>query len=772
MSQVTSNTRELNLIKRRVFIYLGRWPYFVVALLLSLTYTFFSLKYTPRTYQVGSSLKIKKSNQNLEANTLFMRGGAGFNWRQKPIHMDVIQSYPIVYKTVQRLGFDIAYYKEFGWKRREVYDKEVISVKRITPINSSVFGSELLVRFKSINRFELTFNEELKEYNTQDTINLNGFKFRILSGEKTALDTDYYIRFSDAGRLAYPYKNRLRVAQTEGMDNSMHLTMSTTLPNKTIDFLDTLVAVYIESNLEEKSQAANNTIQFIDEEIKKITDSLRVREGRLISFKESDKSLVMTTQNEKLLSDYSQLEKQKSELLVYSKYIDYVADKLNSNDFNSLTNPAVFGIENALISDMIKAIIELNLAITDYEKDGLTKSSKYQGFVEERLAIVANLKLSLKDYRTKNDILLKDIDSRLDLLDNLASAMPVSQQKLVNLQRLLKLNENLYVFLLEKKANYEIRKAATTPDVEIYEPPMLKSFAPISPKKTIAYISSIFVALFFPFMFFIIKDFFSNKIKSLDDIQRNTTIPVLGMVPHKKDTSNIAEFENLSPKSQLAEAFRSIRSNLSFMSRTKSDTKTYLISSSTSGEGKTFCSINLAKIHAIAGKRTVLVDLDLRKPKVHLYLGVDNSIGMAHYYSNSNSINEVIRKTPIENLDIITTGNIPPNPSELLMSDMTKELIENLQENYDIIILDSPPVGLVTDSSVVAKYSDVSIFVTRYNYTQIDFIDKLNEWRDTGTFENVSVILNDVVQSRTYGYGNGYGYGYGYGNGYYSDDKS
>ena len=234
----------------------------------------------------------------------------------------------------------------------------------------------------------------------------------------------------------------------------------------------------------------------------------------------------------------------------------------------------------------------------------------------------------------------------------------------------------------------------------------------------------------------------------------------------------MAVFEK--PKSALSESFRAIRSSLQFLYKKQqlNGTKTLMLTSSISGEGKTFCSINIATVFALSEKKTVIVGLDLRKPRLYDDFEFDNSVGAVNYLIGQKSLEEIVQKTQIPYLDVITSGPIPPNPSELIMSESMKELIDELKLKYDYIILDTPPVGLVTDAIELAIFADVTLYVARQNYTKKEMINLLNIRTQRGELNNVSLVFNGFENKAKYGYGNSYGYGYGnYSNGYHEEDK-
>jgi capsular exopolysaccharide synthesis family protein len=291
---------------------------------------------------------------------------------------------------------------------------------------------------------------------------------------------------------------------------------------------------------------------------------------------------------------------------------------------------------------------------------------------------------------------------------------------------------------------------------------------------------ALFLGLLIPLLFVFGIFFINNSIQNTEDINKLTQIPLIGVVGLSKDDTDLAVFNK--PKSALSESFRAIRSSLQFLYKKQEidGAKTLMITSSVSGEGKTFCSLNIATVFALSEKKTVIIGLDLRKPKLFDEFNLTNEVGIVNYLIKQKNVDEIINHTHIPFLDVIISGPIPPNPAEMIMSDRMKDLIDELKQKYDYIILDTPPVGIVSDALELAQYSDVVLYIVRQNFTKKEMITSLNNRVKRGELNNTSIILNGFENKAKYGAGYGYGYGYGYGsgygnktysNGYHDDDK-
>jgi tyrosine-protein kinase Etk/Wzc len=342
----------------------------------------------------------------------------------------------------------------------------------------------------------------------------------------------------------------------------------------------------------------------------------------------------------------------------------------------------------------------------------------------------------------------------------------------LEIERRFNVVNGIYSFLLQKRSEASIVSASNVANSEVVDPAVAPA-NPFFPNYQLNYLVGGALGLIIPFLFIVIRELTFNRIETRGQLERITSIPIIGVIGHNEQSSNLAIMDK--PKSIIAETFRSLRSNLQYFS-TEKELQTILVTSGSSGEGKSFCSINLASIMAISGKKTILLGLDLRKPKLYDDFGLTNDLGVSNYLGGFVEMKDIIIHSDYNNLDLIFSGPVPPNPAELLMGTKMDALMSFLKETYDIIIIDTPPIGVVSDTFGLLKYSDINLYLVRHLYTEQDAIKPLNDYRERGMVQNIAIILNDF-KSRTgygYGYNYGYGYGYGYGNkyggGYYDEN--
>jgi capsular exopolysaccharide synthesis family protein len=343
-------------------------------------------------------------------------------------------------------------------------------------------------------------------------------------------------------------------------------------------------------------------------------------------------------------------------------------------------------------------------------------------------------------------------------------SLPETEQNLIRIERQFTLSENLYTYLQEKRAEAAITKASNTVNNKIIEP--ATGGFKITPKPLQNYTVAFLIGILFPLILIFLKEIFRTKIEDLKFLERRLRIPILSTILLNRTDNNLVVLNQ--GKSGISEGFRSLRANLKYVLQ-RDDKITIMVTSTISGEGKTFCAVNLASVYSLTGKKTVLLGCDMRKPKIFGDFQIENKKGLSTFLSGeSNDWKEVISPSGYENLDILVAGPTPPNPAELLLSVRFTALVEELKKEYDVIIMDTPPVGLVSETLDLLNHVDLTLFVFRQNYSQRTFIDSLNTLKGTKNLKSIYAVFNGVDMTKV---NSGYGYSYGYGYGYYEDYK-
>lgn len=637
-------------------------------------------------------------------------------------------------------------------------------------------NSGSLIKYSS-NSYETTSVEPVtfvKKYKVGEQVALPFLNWKLQINDNPGFykGKEYFVKFNDFDSTVSNYK-RISIDSDKGGGSILTLGMQGANKARMVEYLNSTVKMLIKMQLDGKNQFANNTIAFIDSTLVAMEHQLKETGNELKSFRKDKNIYNIEDGGVKVSNKIMDFDVEKDQVIRKISYYNSLKTYLNnSTDYSKLPAPSVAGIEDPNIVTNVSKLIMFSTQRS--EMAYAVKSDKiFKDFDNQMQAVKSVL---LENVSSAKALLLNDlslVNTKINQAESTVKRLPEEQQELLKIKRKYDLNDNIYTEFLQKRNEAEIVKASNLSDIHFIDPAKDIGEGLIGPKTSINYILALFLGILIPLLFVLGIFFLNNSIQNIEDIIKLTAIPVIGVIGVNKDDVKLAVFDK--PKSALSEAFRGIRSSLQFLYKRQqvSGSKTLMVTSSISGEGKTFCSINIATVFALSEKKTVIVGLDLRKPKLadEFNLG-NNQLGVVSYLIKQNTLDEIVNKTQITNLDVILSGPIPPNPSELILSDSMRELIEELKKKYDYIILDTPPVGLVSDALELVQYADVTLYIVRQNYTKKDMITLLNNRIERGEISNASIILNSYENKAKYGSTYGYGYGYGaYANGYHDEDK-
>ncbi len=471
----------------------------------------------------------------------------------------------------------------------------------------------------------------------------------------------------------------------------------------------------------------------------------------------------LSFQGQQIFEKLSDLETEKANLQQQRRYYAYLKNYLdNTTDVSDLLSPSSMNVVDPILTNLITQLITFHSERVRLVKNITNTQNLYLADINLKIEnILKTIRENVNNTVNTLSVSLNEINYRISSLSSQISQMPKTELQLKGIERKFKLNDAIYTFLLQKRSEAQIARASSMPDYEIIDPARISVTGLVSPKKNLNYIIALFLGLFLPTAVIMLRDFLNNKITDPEEIEFATKFPIIGKVFHSfRRTSMVV---NDYPNSSVTESFRGIRTNFEFFSD-GGRKQVLLVTSATSGEGKTFCSINLATVFALNGHRTVLLEFDLRRPKIHTEFGSSNMIGINSYLIDKAVIEDIIMPTHIENLDLISAGPAAPNPAELISSERTGEFIDRLKEMYDYIIIDSAPAGIIAETFILMKHTDINIFVVRMNKTVKDAFLNTSKAFENNRFSNVSVLINDINIKRE-------SYKYGYDNKYYSDDR-
>jgi len=758
-------------IKKYIFLVLSRWYLFAISLTIAYAYAYVKNMQTIPQYAVSTSIMVKDESGSGPESIL---GNFNVLNTNKNIQNEigVLKSYNISNRALRKLDFEVSYYSVGKFRNTEIYKSSPFIIVMDSAVQQPYY---VPLQLRILSDKEVVIESE--DLKIQRTIRFGelfeeaGFRFyvelRTANNFKQEFTTGVYeFYLNNLHNLTNSYMTRLQVDPYADSPSILWLWIVGENPQKEVDYLNKVVEVYMNVSLEEKNQTAVRTMQFIDDQLEGIMDSLRVIEDDIQGFRQQYD--IRPTGSGGANDTYRQLEMfeaQRSIKIINVKYYDYLTKELElGSDFTEIILPNILGVSDPILEANIQQIVSL------YEDRKLKAFGVRQDVpvlqeIDYKIDLAKRtLKLHIQNIKGIANEGLAVINNKIEELNQKINELPYTERQMLNMEREYKFNDNIYSFLLQKRTEAGITRFSNRPDAKIIDEANAANAVSRTANPAGTRNKMLMIGTLIPLIFIALREFMNNKINDKSDIENNTQIPILGTISNNNKKTNLPTFDK--PKSPISESFRALRTNLQYLLVEKTQ-KVIALTSTVSGEGKTFCAMNLASIIAMSDKKTLLVGLDLRKPKIHLEFDMENNdIGMSTYLIKKNTFTEIIKKTRIPNLDIAFSGPIPPNPAELIETDRMRAFLEEAKTVYDFVIIDTPPVAIVTDALLLGPHVDAFLYNIRQNYTVKGALKLLNELSKANNLKNLSIIVNDVKVARQYGYRYGYGYGYGAGYGY------
>ena len=701
-------------------------------------------------------------------------------------------------KVVLYLQYYLSYQKQGKYHLEDVYGNTPFNLrlkdtfgqlynKRITVTDLGNYQFEFKIPFKGGNTKIFNYHskeiqnvpapesEFVKIYKVGDTIDEPFLRAVI---DSTAISPKegnvYFLTLGNFNSTVKRYQG-INIVQTPRGSSILELRKSGTNKARLVDYLNASVKVRIKDQLDRKNLFATKTIKFIDSSLAVGNAELNDALTELSTFKNNNLDVSLDGAAQKITERLQQYDNQKKSLEDQLTYYDRLENYLRTRtDYTDVPAPSVEGIKEGSIGIGVAKIVSLSV-----ERSNLRYSAKENNpiFAELDRNIDAEKAVLLENIRSSKSILQDQANSvarEIYQAETELRRFPKEEQQLSEIERRFTLSQAAVNLYKSKRSEANIIKASNVSDIVFIDEAKDVGGGQIGPNNKLNNMIALILGGLIPATLVFLLVFFNTKIGNLEEVKKLSNIPVLGVIGKSNHNNSLVVRDH--PRSSIAEAFRGLRSSLQFIYKKQNvvGAKTVLVTSSVSGEGKTFTSINLASVFALSEKKTVLVGLDLRKPKIFDDFEITNDFGVVNYLIGQSTLDEIKQPSGIQYLDIILSGPIPPNPSEMIISDRMKEFMDELKSTYDYVILDTPPLGLVSDAFELMPYADASLYMIRQGYTKKGMLRMITEKYKTNEIENVSFILNYFKAKGAYGYDYGYGYGYGYGaygNGYHEKIK-
>ncbi len=761
-------------IKKIARLVWRHWYLFALSIPLFLAGVYLYHRYTLPVYKGTVTMLFKSESEKMMQDINLMEGfGLSAEVRNIENQSFIIRSQKTIREVIDRLDFRVSYFADGRFKDTELYQSApfVIEIEESSPQILSVplyisilddgnlkvsanAESGILHRFdtgRNVGRaVPFAFEETVKP---GELIQHPNFSFRI--SPRRGLSSgqgEYFVQFHSHDQLTARYRSRVSVSNYREGSSIVFIGSTGHNPHKIIAFLDVLSEVIVETNLERKNDMASRSLDFIQRQLKNVADTLNETQKQLMDFRKENRFMVPSEFASRLAEQFIEKEKDLRLLEIKYDFFKQLKQRLETGDMKEDYLLSAFAHDNAgVVNELVGKYMDVLSELKSVENTAGT-SNPYYRQLDQELKIVSETMIQAIDKRMESIIVQQgEIRQQIGALSARMNNLPELEKEYLELERAFKLNDAIYTFLLQKNSETQIAKASNIPDNEILDQASISGV--VSPDKKGNYGKAFLLSLIIPAAIIGLREMLNTRIRDKQEMEAIAgDFPNMGSIVRNKDVSENAIRE--TPNSLLAESFRSLRTKIRFMLAEESH-QVVLLTSTNTGEGKTFCALNLATVFAISGKKVALLGFDMRKPRLSELFDKNQNIGISNYLSGQNKLEEIIYPSQVENMWVVPSGVTPPNPSELIAGERTKNLFDYLRSQFDVIVVDTPPIGLVADARILIQYSDCRLFVVRAGLTHRDhFATTINELRHE-KISRVGLVLNDINPGdKRYGYYN------------------
>ncbi len=745
------------------------WYWFAIAAVLGLIIGLIYNKYTNPIYQASSTILIKTEDKNPALKSLYKDLGINEKTTSIQNQVGVLSSYNLNYKTLQKLNWDVSWYKSSLFSKTDLYKDPPFKLDNPEYFDQ-VKGVPIYIKPLSDDSYQLSYDDEamVKGFNYklkykgevkfgQSFVNeYFNFKISKFNGRPVDRSAEYILVFNDMAKQAAGYQAATDIKLVDKDAELITIKLEGDQPERIVDYLNGLGNEYIIFGLSEKDRMADNTIRFIDSLVSNIDSTLQVAGNEYTDFRTKNRVVDISKESTMVIEKTKNIEDAEAVAKIKLDYYNNLKQYLRSPDkIKNLVAPSVVGVTDPTLNSLVLKLSDLS---SEREVQSYTLQERNPKLVslDKEIAYTQNeLAENINNLSNNTQLELNNLIKQKNDVYAQQSTLPKKEQNFINIKRSFDLNNDLYNFLLQRRAEAGIMKASHEPEAQIIDPARLNTTKSMGHSGFINLLISVVACLFLTFLYFLIKNHSDRTIYDISEVDNALDLPVSGIIKHNKSASALPAFE--FPGSEVAESFRDLRLKLYFLDGKTADGKIVSINSSSSEEGKSFVSSNLASIFAVDNKSVLLIDADLRKPELHNTFRLRNDTGLSSYLKNGSNLESVLSKTDIKNLTVLTAGPSSDYPSELLSNGKLQSLLNEAKRKFDFIIIKNPPSGLVSDALLIEKLADVNIYLLKFKHSTTKHIQHINDLAKMGMLNNMLVVLNNVSSN---GLMNKHGYGY------------
>ncbi|MGB4845374.1 MAG: polysaccharide biosynthesis tyrosine autokinase [Ferruginibacter sp.] len=759
--------KESNMGEQLLMKYLPYWPLFLLFMAMGIGAAYVYLRYATPIYEASATLIIKDEKRGSEDSKLMESLNLIAAKKVVENEIEVLQSRSLMEKVVKKL-FLYAPMSEQG--KVKASDAYVISPVTIQAQNPDSLDDYEKIKFVYEKATKTVLLDNKDRYPLNEFVNTNYGVLKFTPNKyysaSNASDKQLYFSLADPTIVASEFLGGLKVASSR-QSAIVDLSYRDAVPQRAADILNQLIIVYDQTSKNEINTLASNTLAFINERLELLGKDLDSIEKKVQNFKSGSNAVDISSQGQVFLQNVGTNDQKLADVNNQLAVINQVEKYVTGVDKNSAIVPSTLGVSDPMLSNLMNKLYSSQLEYDKLKKTVGENNPALVAIADEINKVRPSIIENIRNQKSSLTASRQSISSTNSGYNSFLQSIPQKERQLLEISREHQTKNNLYHFLLQKKEESELSYASTVSNSRVVDA-SLAGKTPVSPKKKLIYMMAIMGALGFAVGIITIKDSMSSKVKYRTEIEKMTSIPIIAELTFDK-TKNPLVIEK-GRRSIAAEEFRKLRVSLSFLG-IDPEHKKILVTSSVSGEGKSFVAANLAKSLSLTGKKVALVDLDLNVPSLSKILNIDvdqQPDGVTEYLKGEKYPDDIIKQVDNhENLFFISPGELPDNPSELLANGKINALIDYLNSRFDMVIIDTSPSVLVTDAFILSELCDATLYVIRHNYTPKLLIKRIEENIEVNPLKNLAIIFNGVKARGFFKNNYGYGYNYVYGNKHY-----
>ncbi len=743
-----------------LYKFIPYWPFFLMLVVISFAVAWVYLRYKMPVYQTTATLLIKDEKSSTPASQLqdaFDMFGAKKNVENE---VEVLQSKTLMKEVVGNLHLYAPLFVTGRVIHQSAYLLSPVVVEAKYP-DSLKLAKE--VHFKFDNRagtiviHDTTYAMRQWENTSYGVIRFlpNPYYHSPQDTSKKKQD-DYYFSIIPTQKAADEILKQVNISPSSKQSTVIDLSIQGEVPERGEDILNELLRVYNEAAILDKNQLAANTLKFVNERLAYVSNDLDSVEKALQNFKAKNSITDISAQGQIYLQTVAANDQKISDINVQLAMLDQVELYVKGKGDLGGIVPATLGDADPVLTDLLQKLSDIELQYTQTKKIVPENNPAVVSLVDGINRLKPQILENIKSQRRNLVAGRSNLSATSSDYGSMLKTIPEKEKELLSISRQQAIKNNIYTFLLQKREETALSFASAIADSRVIDKAE-SSDVPVSPKNKLIYLGAFLGAMVLGIGSIYLKDNLTRTIQELSDIERYTDIPFLGEVNYDRSKTPFVISEG--KRSFIAEQFRQLRTSLSYMGVDETH-KRILLTSSISGEGKSFIAINMGISLALMGKKVALLELDLRKPKLSEQFHISREEGLSNYLIGKIEPGKIIKSTEFENLSLFPSGPIPPNPSELISNGRLAELLTHLEKSFDYLIIDSAPVNPVTDAYIISPLADVTLFVIRHGYTPKMFLKKLGQQNKMNTLKNPAIVYNGIRGKGVNKYGYGYGYGY------------